>query len=887
MTHMSSHMYSGDPNSPMSTRLKVWQTEACDLNSRWCTTWYSNGGLCEGMTWANKIHTGIVSANLSAYLYWEGFEVNQFQASSYLVASDGKEVIPSGRLWAFAMWSRFVRPGARRVQSTGSVSGAGYGAFLNKDGSVAVVFTNGGASAQNVRIGFAAGYDLQTAQAWVTDNSRAVAQLTSSVSGGQVTVAIPARSVVTVHINKQAAGAPTSTASQPGSTTTTATTSTGTTTTATTPTALPTGCTVQAYEQCGGQGWTGCTTASEDLVAECFFRLVESALLTRVWGFAVFVSQINEVDSKIVVFGGVQTLFLHCCSVVYDLRCGILKKDSSVSPLLLCEEYSSASGVRSTWHTPWFSVPLREDRSLLEKPSLKSVPSFVPFCSLTSPDLDPCTYPDDVVILESRPGRLCWSVEAKAEGGLEDDVAKRLRRKIDRHLLPLMCFTFVIMLSDQVVVAQSAILGIFPGAHLNQDQFNWLATVLYISVMIFEYPQNLALQRFPIAKWITLNIFVWSIALLCHAAASSFGALVACRMVLGACEAVILPGFMIVTSMFYTRKEHTRRVGYWYMTGMFGSSCLGFIAFGLLHVTGTRLMQWQWMMIIMGIVTFLYAIIFLIFFPDSPANARFLSPEERTLAVQRIKVNQAGVENKRWKREQFVEALLDPKVWIMSAFQFLSHVPISMNFQKQIIVSQLGFNAIQTTLLSCADGVVAVIGILIGVRLASIPAVGNGYAGVIMSIPPFVGSILVNVLPSENKVALLFMYWLSYTVSSPYTIFLGWVTSLSAGHTKRITTNAIVLISGYVGLAVGPLMWKRQYQPRNRVPWIVVSVCVLVGALLLLTLRTILSLENKRRDREPRSTRYDEVYVKHVAADGTVEFLDLTDIENRDFRYAL
>ncbi|TEB21229.1 xylanase [Coprinellus micaceus] len=254
MTHMSSHMYSGDPNSPMSTRLKVWQTEACDLNSRWCTTWYSNGGLCEGMTWANKIHTGIVSANLSAYLYWEGFEVNQFQAASYLVASDGKEVFPSGRLWAFAMWSRFVRPGARRVSSTGSISGAGYGAFLNTDGSVAVVVTNGGGSAQNVRFGFAAGYDLETAQAWVTDNTRAVAQLTSSVSGGQVTVAIPARAVVSIHINKKAAtpGGPT--------TTVTATDPPPTTTTATTPTAGPTGCTVAAYGQCGGQGYSGCTT---------------------------------------------------------------------------------------------------------------------------------------------------------------------------------------------------------------------------------------------------------------------------------------------------------------------------------------------------------------------------------------------------------------------------------------------------------------------------------------------------------------------------------------------------------------------------------------------------------------------------------------------------
>jgi len=40
------------------------------------------------------------------------------------------------------------------------------------------------------------------------------------------------------------------------------------------------------------------------------------------------------------------------------------------------------------------------------------------------------------------------------------------------------------------------------------------------------------------------------------------------------------------------------------------------------------------------------------FFPDNPANARFLTPEERVQVVQRIIVNQTGVENKKWKREQ-------------------------------------------------------------------------------------------------------------------------------------------------------------------------------------------------------------------------------------------
>ncbi|ORY66542.1 xylanase [Pseudomassariella vexata] len=201
LTLLTSHNYNGDPNSVISTRLKTWQTEACDLQSRWCTTWYSNGGACEGLTWAGKIATGILNANLSAYIYWQGVEVNQQQASSYLVLSDGTEVFPSGRLWAMAMWSRFIRPGAYRVATSGSVSGVSVGAFKNTDGSVVGVLTNTGGSSQNVKLALN-GFTPNAAGAWLTDNSHQVAGVEVTLDGSAVTVAVPARSVVTVKLTE-------------------------------------------------------------------------------------------------------------------------------------------------------------------------------------------------------------------------------------------------------------------------------------------------------------------------------------------------------------------------------------------------------------------------------------------------------------------------------------------------------------------------------------------------------------------------------------------------------------------------------------------------------------------------------------------------------------
>ncbi|KAL0946783.1 hypothetical protein HGRIS_012956 [Hohenbuehelia grisea] len=448
--------------------------------------------------------------------------------------------------------------------------------------------------------------------------------------------------------------------------------------------------------------------------------------------------------------------------------------------------------------------------------------------------------------------------------------------------------------ADKATLGQSAVLGIIKGANLTQNQFNWLGTIFYLSYLVFEYPQNLALQYFPVGKWMSINIFIWAVALLCHAACKSFGGLFAVRFILGVCEGAITPGFMIVTSMFYTRAEQTRRVGYWFLMNGTAIIFLGFVSFGTLHTKTHNFMPWQWLMIITGLITLVTSVVFWFFFPDSPTTARFLTPEERKLAVLRIKVNQAGVENKRWKKEQFIEALVDPKTWVMALFAAIANITNSVTNQRQLIVNQFGFNPIQTTLLGCVDGVVEILTIFAGVIIASYWKNGRGYTGALMFVPAILGAVLVDTLPSHNKIGLLFSYWLSIFFIVPFVIFLGWVGSITAGHTKRTTTNAIVL-SGYaIGNAVGPFMWQKRYQPRNHVPWTIIAVASAVSGILLLILRAMLAMENKRRDMEQHDDSFDDVYLTHVEADGkTVEkkvdraFLDLTDRQNREFRYVL
>ncbi|KAF2460202.1 putative endo-exoxylanase [Lineolata rhizophorae] len=191
---VTSHSYTSQPSNPINTPHRVWQTEYADLQGAWDENWYGWGGAGEGMTWANRIFDAITGANASGYLYWIG--VQGGDTNSKLIRISNGSVSPSKRLWAFAQFSRFIRPGAVRV----GISGGGWNmktsAFLNLDGSVSVqVINSGGATSLSIKVGDMTG---STVTAWLTDNSHDLDQIDAEIgSDGTVSGNVPGQSMVT------------------------------------------------------------------------------------------------------------------------------------------------------------------------------------------------------------------------------------------------------------------------------------------------------------------------------------------------------------------------------------------------------------------------------------------------------------------------------------------------------------------------------------------------------------------------------------------------------------------------------------------------------------------------------------------------------------------
>jgi hypothetical protein len=114
----------------------------------------------------------------------------------------------------------------------------------------------------------------------------------------------------------------------------------------------------------------------------------------------------------------------------------------------------------------------------------------------------------------------------------------------------------------------------------------------------------------------------------------------------------------------------------------------GLVSFGVYHLPPGGIAAWRVYMIICGLVTFVLSILFWFFLPDNPMTAYFLTQEEKIIAIERLRDQSTGIENKHWKREQFIEALKDWKPWAFAIFAAIDNLPNSLTNQSALIISQ-------------------------------------------------------------------------------------------------------------------------------------------------------------------------------------------------------
>lgn len=152
-------------------------------------------------------------------------------------------------------------------------------------------------------------------------------------------------------------------------------------------------------------------------------------------------------------------------------------------------------------------------------------------------------------------------------------------------------------------------------------------------------------------------------------------------------EATIGPSLMLISSQWYTKSESAPRFSFWYLGLGLGQILGGVVSYAFQHMGPTaRLSGWRTMFLTLGLVTVVVGSLVVLFLPDTPMQAKWLSDHEKVTLLKHVSVNKTGIENRRFRAQEILEALADPQLYLL----LLSVVLVSIRSQPYTVLTDDG-----------------------------------------------------------------------------------------------------------------------------------------------------------------------------------------------------
>ncbi|KAL4761712.1 major facilitator superfamily domain-containing protein [Aspergillus foveolatus] len=452
---------------------------------------------------------------------------------------------------------------------------------------------------------------------------------------------------------------------------------------------------------------------------------------------------------------------------------------------------------------------------------------------------------------------------------------KRLIRKVDWRLLPLLCLTYGLQYYDKAMLSQAALFGLREDLDLLiGNRYAMSAAIFYLGFIVGAYPTMFLAQRYPIRHVAAGTVTIWGLCLILTPLCHNYRSLYAQRFLLGMLESGISPMFMMIVVRLMILRP-TRLSGWDTCTG-YVSIFSPLVNYGLGHIQGS-LSSWKYMYLFAGALTITWGLILDFVLPSDPVSARGFTERERYISVARLRTNNSGIRNTHFKMGQVVELLLDLKFWLIfftALLAMIANAPISTF--TPIIINSFGFSTLESLLLVIPSGFYA------GTMMLILPYLSYKFANkgirswlvIACQLVTMVASLLLLRLPLNETGGLLFACYIMPTMGAGYAVLMGLQIANIAGYTKRSLSSSGLYIGYCLGNFVGPLCFREQDYPRYVPGFVVTVVTTFVAGVLVFVYRVVCLRDNRRRDETGILEGFEHAYED-----------DLTDKTNPQFRY--
>jgi MFS transporter, ACS family, tartrate transporter len=277
-----------------------------------------------------------------------------------------------------------------------------------------------------------------------------------------------------------------------------------------------------------------------------------------------------------------------------------------------------------------------------------------------------------------------------------DSIARSALRKASLRLLPLLALGYGAAFIDRVNISFAS-LQMNRDLHFSSAIYGFGAGLFFLGYATCEIPSNLLLYRFGARRWLARIMLTWGLLAVGMMFVKTPTQFYLMRFLLGMAEAGFFPGAVFYLGQWFPSTMQARAVSRLYLGPPLGSVVMGALAGALLSLQGTLgLAGWQWLFLAEGLLPVLLSLIFLIYLPDTPREAAWLSAEERAWLLNQPK-HQAAAEG---AHEGLRHALVDPLVWklglaifcmLICAYGYSFSSPAILQKVTALNVTKVGF----------------------------------------------------------------------------------------------------------------------------------------------------------------------------------------------------
>ncbi|KIW90543.1 uncharacterized protein Z519_09190 [Cladophialophora bantiana CBS 173.52] len=352
----------------------------------------------------------------------------------------------------------------------------------------------------------------------------------------------------------------------------------------------------------------------------------------------------------------------------------------------------------------------------------------------------------------------------KTEGDdFAPDEGKRLVRKPDFWLLPLMMMTYMLQSYDKGIMSAATqfnfnsdlelttIVGYQAGGKpiTNNQKYLNAAMMIYIGYLVGTYPMIYLSQHYPTSKVLSLATFLWGAVVMSTAGCSNHAGIMLNRFFLGFLKSTVAPAF---TGQINTSMPH-----------------------------------WKPMFLILGAVTLVWSIVLFFALPDSPLTTKRLTESERRIVVCRLERNNAGTISRKFNKGQFLEAFRDYKLYSCTLIILLTGVPSgALGTFGTVVINGFGFDHFDSLALTCPIGAVTATSILfVGYVMRKWNSLR--YLSIVTcALISIAGTFICWLVPRDNRGLLFAAVFLIAVQVSAGGVAVSLAASNIAGHTMRV-----------------------------------------------------------------------------------------------------